>query len=142
MMKFNLKKKEDQIVRTTFVLNCKIESLQQELNRKLELVSQLELQILTMESKPKLSFCNVTNQNILPVPKSSNLTYSRPTLISILPESREAKIHPHVIEAAKAIYGKTPDQLTEEEREHFAGYRQWKMDRGEPIEEDSLYQPT
>ena len=135
MITFNLKKKEE--------LNCKIKSMQQELDSKLELISHLELKIQTFKfnSKPNLSLCNVANQNINPVPKSSNLTFSRPTLISILPESLHAKIHPHVLEAAKAIYGKPLDQLTEEEQEHFAGYRQWKMERGEPIEEDSLYQP-
>ena len=39
------------------------------------------------------------------------------------------------------MYGKSSDQLTTEEAEHFRGYQEYKIRSGLPIEEDSLYKP-
>ena len=94
------------------------------------------------KANPKITIHNVLNQIIPPLLKKNNLAFSRPTLTSIQPNTPESGIHPYIIEAAKAIYGKTPYELTDEEHEHYAGYRQWKIIQGEPIEEDSLYQPS
>ena len=38
--------------------------------------------------------------------------------------------------------GKHPEQLTQQESEHFSGFQQWKIENGEPVEYDSLYDPT
>ena len=88
-----------------------------------------------------LSKENLSSINIPSVPQLSRLSVSKPTIIEILPDLPKPELHPHIVEACKAIYGKPPDQLTEEECEHFRGYRQWKINNGVPIEEDFLYKP-
>ena len=40
------------------------------------------------------------------------------------------------------MYGKSPDQLTDEEAQHFQGYREWKIGNGQPIETDIAYKPS
>ena len=40
------------------------------------------------------------------------------------------------------MYSKHPDDLTPEECEHFGGYRQYKIDKGEQIETDFVYKPS
>jgi hypothetical protein len=100
------------------------------------------IDINPVEKKTKLVMENASRVNILPQPKSQHLTFSRPTLCSILPSPPGPQHHPNIVEACKMLYGKHPDQLSSEERNHFSGYRQWKMDNGEPIEEDFVYNPT
>ena len=60
---------------------------------------------------------------------------------SIEPSPPKPTYHPNIIEASRMLYGKHPDKLSSEERDHFSGYRQYKIDYGQPIEEDSAYNP-
>ena len=74
--------------------------------------------------------------------KTVNLSFSKPTLTCMLPAICQPQFHPNIIEACKLIYGKLPNELTDEENEHFNGYKQWKIENGEPIEEDFVYNPS
>ena len=85
---------------------------------------------------------NASHVNIQPQPKSQHLTFSLPTLCSILPSPPGPQHHPNIVEACQMLYRKHPDQLSSEERDNFSGYRQWKMDNGEPIEEDFVNIPS
>ena len=71
MMKFNMKKKEEELTWEINVFNDKIEDMKQELARKSKKIFQLELEVSKLKfsaykSKPKLSICNVAFQNITP----------------------------------------------------------------------------
>jgi hypothetical protein len=71
MMKFNIKKKEEKLTEEIIVFNDKIEGMQQELNRKSKQIFELELEVSKVKFssykyQPKLSICNVANQNIPP----------------------------------------------------------------------------
>ena len=75
MMKFNMRKKEEKLAVENIFFNKKIESMQQELDRKSKQIFKLELEVSKLKfnsykSKPKLSICNVANQNI---PSTTNL---------------------------------------------------------------------
>ena len=85
---------------------------------------------------------NVSNVNVMPWKKSLCLSVSPPTLCSIQPSLPKPHHHPNIIEACRLLYGKHPDELSCEEREHFSGYRQYKINNGEPIEEDFVYNPS
>ena len=50
--------------------------------------------------------------------------------------------HPAIISACKAFHGKHPSQLTPEEANKFNFYRNYKLQHGEPIEEDIVYLPS
>ena len=84
----------------------------------------------------------VSNVNVMPWKKSLCLSLSQPTLCSIQPSPPKPLHHPNIIEACRLLYGKHPDKLSSEEREHFSGYRQYKINNGEPIEEDFVYNPS
>ena len=85
---------------------------------------------------------NVSNVNVMPGMKSQHLSFSRPTICSIEPSPPKPIPHPNIVEACRMLYGKHPEKLSSEEREHFSGYRQYKINNGEPIEEDSAYNPS
>ena len=97
------------------------------------------------EIKP-LSFsqCTIT---IYPVKKCLSLAKMvsvsiPPAMVSrARPSIPMTTYHPYIVEACRLMYGKKPDQLTSEESAHFKGYRQYKIDKGEPIEEDFVYKP-
>ena len=102
----------------------------------------LTIDINPVERKPNLMIEHASHVNIQPQPKVQHLTFSRPTLCSILPSPSGPQHHPNIVEACRMLYGKHPDHLSLEEREHFSGYRQCKTDNGEPIEEDFVYNPS
>ena len=78
----------------------------------------------------------------MPCLKSQHLSFSCPTIFSIELSPPKPIHHPNIIEACRMLYDKHPDKLSSEEREHFSGYRQYKINNGEPIEEDSAYNPS
>ena len=84
----------------------------------------------------------VSNVNVMPWKKSLCLSLSQPTLCSIQPSPPKPLHHPNIIEACRLLYGKHPDKLSSEEREHFSCFRQYKINNGEPIEEDFVYNPS
>ena len=94
-----------------------------------------------------LSFSQCTIINIYPLKKC--LSLAKMVSVSIPPSmafpARPSipipTYHPHIVEACRLMYGKKPDQLTPEESAHFKGYWQYKMNNGEPIEEDFVYKP-
>ena len=69
MLNFNLKKKEEKLVRENNAFIHKLESMQQELDIKSKLIFKLQLEVSEVkfekhQSKPKLAICNVSQQNI------------------------------------------------------------------------------
>ena len=89
-----------------------------------------------------LSVKKTSQVSISSVLKTVDLSCSKPTITCILPAICQPQFHPNIVEACKMIYGKLPNELTDEENEHFNGYKQWKIDNGEPIEEDFVYNPS
>ena len=89
-----------------------------------------------------LSIEKTSSHSILSQPKTKTLSFSSPTSCNILPSLPKPNYHPHIIEACRLMYSKHPDDLTPEECEHFRGYRQYKIDKGEPIETDFVYKPS
>ena len=84
---------------------------------------------------------NVSSVNVLPCKKSQHLSFSIPMICSINPSPSKRIHHPNIIETCRMLYDKHPDKLSHEEREHFSSYRQYKINNGQPIEEDSAYNP-
>ena len=76
--------------------------------------------------------------NIQSKKKFCNLAFLKPNRIDVWPKP---KLHPHIIEACEAIYGKLPDEMAEEEHAHFERYNQGKMNNGQPIEESLQFKP-
>ena len=69
MMKFNTRKKEEELTTEIIFLNKKIKSMQHELDIKSKNIFKLELEVSkhkfnSFKSKPMLSICNVAHQNI------------------------------------------------------------------------------
>ena len=87
---------------------------------------EVEISVTKFDSKkPKTKLSIISKVSNQTKPKSSSTnTY-----------------HPNIIGACKLIYGKSPDQLTSEEAEHFQGYCEWEIANGQPIEKDIAYKP-
>ena len=74
--------------------------------------------------------------NIPSAKKHLSLTVTKPVLFSIPPAQPKPFLHPHIVEAIKMLYGKAPNELNQDEKEHFKGYQEYKIRSGLPIEED------
>ena len=111
----------------------------------------------TIQSKtfPSLQICVQENSSFLPTkPKlglsilaststpvqsfNHNLSISPVKSLSIPPK----KIyHPAIINVCQSLFEKHPDHLQPEEILKFHQYKNWKLEKGEPIEEDLMYLP-
>ena len=88
-------------------------------------------------TKPNLSVSILPSTSLKPC--NPKLSYSPINSISIPPK----KIyHPAIIKACHAMFNKHPDQLIPDETVKFKQYRKWKIEKGEPIEEDIIYLPA
>ena len=90
--------------------------------------------------KPQLSIIKL-DQISIPPSKSrlSNLSIQSVQTTSIPPK---AVFHPAIIRASLSMFQKKPDSLTPEEVNKFKLFIKWKLQNGEPIEEDILYNPA
>ena len=94
-----------------------------------------------MSAKSKLSVTNVASIDIVPEAfslQSTKLSIEVQLSLSIPPQPI---YHPAVIEACQIMHGKLPSQLSSEEIKEFKFYQQFKLDNGDPIEEDDAYLP-
>ena len=71
MILFNMKKKEEYFEKEKTILELKANNLQEELFKKMRIISKLEIEISKLSfslhrPKPKLVIMNVSNQNIQP----------------------------------------------------------------------------
>ena len=105
----------------------------------LSICSFKPINIYPVQKIPNLVMENTSDVNIQQ--KSQHLTISQPTFCSFPPLPPQPKHHPNIVEACRLMYGKHPDKLSLEERNHFRGYRQWKEENGEPIEDDFVNIP-
>ena len=105
--------------------------------------SQPNIEIKPARLSKVLSHVKLSSISIRGVPKPRNMVISKPDIFSIPPSSPKPQYHPYILEACRLMYGgKHPEQLTPQEEEYFKGFQQWKIENGEPVEEDSLYKPT
>ena len=90
--------------------------------------------------KPKLT---TTKLEPLSIPSSkarlSNLSIQPVQNTTIPPKT---VYHPAIIRASLSMFKKKPDSLTAEEVNKFNLFLKWKLDNGEPVEEDILYNPA
>ena len=90
--------------------------------------------------KPKLSITTLPSFYFpSKCPEKPKLSFKRNDPISISPKPI---YHPAIIKACQAICSKHPDHLSPEETLKFNHYRNWKLQNGEPLEEDIVYLPT
>ena len=90
--------------------------------------------------KPKLSTTNLDSVSIPPsMPKLSNLSVHSVQQTSIPPKQ---VFHPAIIRATLSMFGKKPDCLSAEEVDKFNSYMDWKIQCGERLEDDILYNPS
>ena len=147
MLVFNAKRKEKQFFEEKHLLETEIKSLQEEMHFKSKTIARLEVEISvtkfnSKKPKPKLSIMKVSSHSISPTLKPKPvLSIVKVSNHEISPEPKNT-CHPNIIEACRMIYGKSPDQLTDEEAQHFQGYREWKIANGQPIETDIAYKPS
>ena len=71
LVSFNMKKKEEELVKVKSTLDAKILSLEKDLIKKSNLIFKLELEVSNMKfnqkrHKPKLTMMKTTNQMIIP----------------------------------------------------------------------------
>ena len=90
--------------------------------------------------KPKLSSIRLDPISIPPSKsRLSNLSIQSVQNTSIPPK---AVFHPAIIRASLSMFKKKPDSLTLEEVDKFNMFIKWKLQNGEPIEVDILYNPA
>jgi hypothetical protein len=89
--------------------------------------------------KPKLAISILPWISTSAKPKNQNFSFSPINTISIPPK----KIyHPAIIKACHSMFEKHPDLLESDEIRKFNHYRNWKIPKREPIEEDIIYLPS
>ena len=107
---------------------------------------------------PNLSIYNLSPISIQPKPKQMKFSVTSIQTTSILPQPKQMKLsvmsvqstsippkpvyHPAIIRACLSMFDKKPDSLNTEETEKFSWYRNWKSQKGEPIEQEILYNPA
>ena len=102
--------------------NEEIKELEQKLEKKDNIIFKLEVEISklkfsSLKSRPKLVIQKVQTTSIPPKPV----------------------YHPGIIRACLSMFGKKPAELDSEETTKFMTYRNWKLHKGEPIEQEMLY---
>ena len=105
--------------------NEEIKELEQKLEKKDNIIFKLEVEISklkfsSLKSRPKLVIQKVQTTSIPPKPV----------------------YHPAIIRACVSMFGKKPGELDSEETAKFMNYRNWKLHKGEPIEQEMLYNPA
>jgi hypothetical protein len=144
-LKYNIKKKDQEFMKEKIELTLKIQKLEKECKKKFKLPKRMVCILPPIDIQPtkfrKLSEMKTSQIDIQPMPRPNNLSFTQPTICSLPPYPPKPKFHPHIVEACQQIYGKQPEELSQEETEHFSGYMEWKIRNGTPIEEDSLYKP-
>ena len=118
MTQYNRRKKEIQSYK-------EIKELEQRLEKKDNLILKLEVEISKLKVSslklcPKLVIQQVQTTSIPPKPM----------------------YHPAIIRACLSMFGKKPDALDPEETAKFVNYQTWKLQKGEPIEQEMLYNPA
>ena len=86
-----------------------------------------------------LSISRTTQINIEPNPKRNKFVIQQVQITSIPPKP---VYHPAIIRASLSMFGKKPAELNAEETAKFMAYRNWKLQKGEPIEQEMLYNPA
>ena len=86
-----------------------------------------------------LSISGTTPINIEPASKRNKLVIQQVQTTSIPPKP---VYHPAIIRACLSMFGKKPAELDSEETARFMNYRNWKLHKGEPIEQEILYNPA
>ena len=90
--------------------------------------------------KPKLSTTILDSVSIPPsMPKLSNLSVHSLQQTSI---PLKQVFHPAIIWATLSMFGKKPNCLSAEEVDKFNSYMDWKIQCGERLEDDILYNPS
>ena len=108
------------------------------IEQKPDLLSIEKLQPINIAPKIKvLSFFQSANVDI--PPKHQNLSFTDVKTVSVLPKP---SYHPAIIKACISMFDKKPDKLEPEEVNKFNHYRNYKLQNGEPIEEDIIYLPS
>ena len=145
ILTYNIKKKEEELMKEKIAFTLKIRKLEKELKKKLKPPKRMVCILPPIDIQPtkrrKLSKMKTSQIDIQPKSRPNNLSFTKPTICSLPPYPPKPKFHPHIVEACQQIYGKQPEELSQEETEHFRGYKEWKIRNGTPIEEDSLYKP-
>ena len=88
-------------------------------------------------TKPKLSITNLVSLNLIPT--TPKLSFAKTSVQSISPRPI---YHPAIINASIAMHQKHPTLLSPEELIKFNMYIRYKIDRGQPIEEELMYLPS
>ena len=102
------------------------------------LFSFLQSKVSSNEAKalPKLTTTKQVSVSYIPPAPILNLTKNLP--ISIPPRRI---FHPAVINACQSMFKKHPSQLSPEEVEKFNKYKQYKLQVGDPVEQNVVYLP-
>ena len=91
-----------------------------------------------LPTKPKLGLSILASTSTPVQSVNHNLSISPVRSLSIPPK----KIyHPAIINVCQSLFEKHPDNLQPEEILKFHQYKNWKLEKGEPIEEDLMYLP-
>ena len=89
------------------------------------------------KSLQKLSTTTLPSINL--IPETPKLSTVRTSAQSVSPR---LIYHPAIINASLALHQKHPSQLSPEEIDKFNMYRRYKIDQGQPIEEELMYLPS
>ena len=129
-------KKLRSLTRLNAFLRRKINLVPQPPQPKLSLLNQEQISILP--SQPNLSQTKVTCFSV--PPKLENvLCMSKTSTTSIAPK---LIYHPNIHNVCLSMFEKTPYSLSPEEITKFKVYRNWKVENGEPIEDDIMWLPS
>ena len=102
---------------------------------KPDLLTITKLPPINISPKIKvLSFSQSKNVDIFP--KHQKLSFAEVKTVSVLPKP---SYHPAIIKACISMFNKKPDKLEPDEVQKFNHYRNYKIQNGEPIEEDIIY---
>ena len=136
MMIYNVKKDKEE----TALKILKLEELLKQKSKQPKLMVSIfpSINIQSTVKSKQLSYSKTRQLDIQP----TKLSITKPIICNFPPVLPKPHFHPHIVEACKQIYGKRPEELSEEEKEHFRGYREWKIRNGMSVEEDTLYKPT
>ena len=94
----------------------------------------------SFSKKPvSLSIYNTASINVEPESKKKHFVIQQVQTTSIPPKP---VYHPGIIRASLSMFGKKPAELESEETAKFMNYRNWKLKKGEPIEQEMLYNPA